>query len=436
MLTLNREWGYKLADSFSVISKSAHPRWLSELLKRVSQAINIGIRLSSIIRGEFSKAREIIIMDFERRMDRLKTLGDAFSAMLSSLSFLLIAITLLSFLMGGEAKFILTLLIYVIAGIYGAFIAYSLKVSVHDRLFNGLPNGSLIVYLIEKYSPPLLVVVSLSAGLTILFSGEPNVLLSLILPGAALAVPTFIARRVVSSISIIDKYAPFLMKDLCETLSLTNVIERSLEVVRVNDYGPLSRHISRLHLRLKSGIDQEVAWRAFMAESGSQLLREVGEVFIEGVKRGAPIKELGRLLYDHLSDRLAMRRRRQQVAGYIKGLVIPITLSVSGILGLMDTLFMTLGLISELTRGIEGMIFTFVDVGDLKIYSLLFLLVVSIGGGLFVHVVERRSFIDAIFYTGLLLSVSGTVYLVVANLAVNLLSGFTQHLFNIPGQLR
>lgn len=431
VLKLNKEWGYELPDCFEIVSKKVRSRWLSDLMKRMGQAIKIGTRLVSVVRGEFSKQREISLIEFERRMDRLKTIGDAFAAIISSLSFLQIALMLTSVLLGGDPHRIVVTVMYGIIVTYVVIIFYAAMIAGEDRYVSEPSRGFSSVKLLERYSPFLLITtVSITATIQLTFNGM-DAITALSIPGAVLMLPTLLTRKVFSSVSKVDRYLPFLMKDLSETMAVTKVASRAVEVIRVNDYGPLSPLLRRLLLRLKVGIDFEVAWSFFIDESKSQLAKEVGEVFSESVRRGVQVRELGRLLHDYLVDRLNMRRKRQQVAGYVKGLIFPITLAISATMGLMGALFSVFDLITQVTQAGGQTAFAFGGFGELRPYTMLFMTVTSAIGGTFIHVVERKSSINLLFHSGALMLLTGVVAFSVSNLIEPFLSSAAGRLLTI-----
>ncbi len=424
-------WSYPVPAALSAAAKTEPRDELGELAEKMSKAVNIGMRASSLVSTEYEKMREHSQINFERAMERVKTMGDVFSTILSSSSFLLISFMIASIVFSGIDPYAVLALVLggVSAGLAG-IVYYVYRVSGGGSLLNPSPYRPLTVYIASRAAAPSLIaalaIVLTAAALLplqharLLLAAVPAALI------AAYALPALKVRRVPA----IDEQLPFFMKSLSETLGSVQLPERVLEILRLNDYGALKRYLERLYLRVKSGVDFFLSLRVMAGESSSGLLYEAVEVFVESLRRGVPAGALGRRLYDYLADRLAMRRRRAQVSSYIRGILLPTSCAVAAILGLMDSLYILLASYSSLAATILPLSPAAPPEAVTRA-SMVMVTVFSLAGSLVLHFAERRSGIHLCLTFGTLLLSSALTFLAVSagtHMILDTMTGYARSL--------
>ncbi len=408
-------WSYPISTALSAAAKADPRDDLRELAEKMSKAVNIGMRVSSLVSTEYEKMREHSQINFERAMDRVKTMGDVFSTILSSSSFLLISFMIASIIFSGMDPYAILALVLggVAAGLAG-IVYYIYRVSGSDSLINPSPYRPLTVYIASRTAKlGFAAAAAASLAATALLPLQLSRLLLAAAPAALLAAYAYPALRL-RKIPAIDEQLPFFMKSLSETLGSVQVPEKVLEIMKLNDYGVLKRHLERLHLRVKSGVDFFLSLRVMAGETCSSLLYEGVEVFVESIRRGVSAGALGKRLYDYLADRLAMRRRRAQVSSYVRGILFPTSCAVSAILGLMDSLYILLASYSSLASTILPLAPT-VPPETVSRASMAMMVMFSAAGSLAIHFAERRSGIHLAFTFGALLLCSALTFLVVSS---------------------
>lgn len=424
---LVRGWSYPIASALSAAAKTAPRGELRELAEKMSKAVNIGMRVSSLVSTEYEKMREHSQINFERAMERVKTMGDVFSTILSSSSFLLISFMIASIIFSGIDPYtILALVLGGVAAGLGGIVYYIYRISGSGSVLNPSPYRPLIIYLASQSAvaglmATLAAVLAASALLPlqaarVMLIAAPTALL------AAYALPAIRLRK----IPAIDEQLPFFMKSLSETLGSVQVPEKVLEIVRLNDYGALKSHLERLYLRVKSGLDFFLSLRVMAGETCSGLLYEAVEVFVESLKRGVSANSLGRRLYDYLADRIAMRRRRQQVSSYIRGILYPTSCAVAAILGLMDSLYILLASYSSLASTVLPLA-PAAPPEAVSRASMAMIVMFSFAGSLALHFAERRSLIHLCITFGALLLASALTFIAVSTGTHTLLESMTSY---------
>lgn len=420
------DWGYSVAESLRHASiRETGP--FKELSEKLSRASNIGLRLSHVVKNEYEKTREYLRTNFERSMDRVKTIGDVQATLMSSSSFLLISLSVMSVVFSGVDS---RMIIYsVAAALFSVVVLLSLyvsRVSGSDSLVS--PPGYREWWL--QVSEPLalaylascLVVLPLIA---ILMDPDIGGWAFLIIGLSGVVLASLLVYRL-RQVQRIDRELPFLMKSLGESLSTLQVVEKAIAALLINDYGELTRHLKRLYLRIKSGISTHVAFRFLISETNSRHVFESCSALVEGIDKGAPMSELGRLLYDYLNDRLSMRRRREQVSSYIKGILIPTSITVSGVMGLMSSLFSLLFMYSSLTSQILPLT-PGITPSEMNVVLLSMILINSAGSGIVIHLAERKSLIHLCLYFCMILAASTAIFLFMKLVSGSLFESLTSY---------
>lgn len=424
---LLRGWSYPLPAALSAAAKTKPRDELGELAEKMSKAVNIGMKVSALVSTEYEKMREHSQINFERAMERVKTMGDVFSTILSSSSFLLISFMIASIVFSGIDPYAVLALVLggVSAGLAG-IVYYVYRVSGGGGLLNPSPYRPLTVYIASRAAVPSLVaaLVAVLAATALLPLPTAKLLLAAV-PAALMAGHALPALKV-RKVPAVDEQLPFFMKSLAETLGSVQIPERVLEVLRLNDYGALKKYLERLYLRVKSGVDFFLSLRFMAGESSSGLLYEAVEVLVESLKRGVPAGGLGRRLYDYLADRLAMRRRRFQVSSYVRGILLPTSCAVAAILGLMDSLYILLASYSSLAATILPLS-PAAPPEAVSRASMAMIVIFSLAGSLVLHFAERRSGIHLCITFGTLLLSSALTFLAVSTGTHTILDAMTSY---------
>ncbi|MEM0444360.1 MAG: type II secretion system F family protein [Nitrososphaerota archaeon] len=411
---LVRGWGYPVSSALSAAAKTAPRGELRELAEKMSKAVNIGMRVPGLVSTEYEKMREHSQINFERAMERVKTMGDVFSTILSSSSFLLISFMIASIIFSGiDPQTILALVLGGVAAGLGGIVYYIYRVSGVGGLLNPSPYRPLTVHLASRAAPisllATLAAVLVSAALLPIEAARVSLAAFSAALLGAYALPAIRVRKVPS----VDEQLPFFMKSMAETLSSVQIPEKVVEILKLNDYGALKRHLDRLYLRVKSGVDFYLSLRVVAGETCSNLFYEAVEVFVEALKRGVPSGSMGKKLYDYLADRIAMRRRRAQVSSYLRGILFPTACAVSAILGLMDSLYLLLSSYSALASTVLPLAPT-IPPEYVSRASMAMVIMHSFAGSLALHFAEKRSRIHLCLTFGQLLLASSLTYLAVS----------------------
>jgi len=155
----------------------------------------------------------------------------------------------------------------------------------------------------------------------------------------------------------------------------------TLEALRVHEFGVLNYNIEMLYRRLKLGTDKVVAWAYFAGESGSQLIYEFCNIFVDVTKLGGDPNMACEIISENFSRILHLRKLREQLSGSLKGMFYGAILALSlTVYAGLQSIKVISGTISSMTNSISeapmakellGSIFISPDTFNLPLVSMI-----------------------------------------------------------------
>ena len=401
---------------------------------KMAQIISVGTSLKDFLRLEFERLKMSLESEYERRINKMKTFVDAYSAMLSAISFISLAMLITSLVFAPRPPQDLMLMaIFLVVSLQTATTLLVNANAPYDRIphqMEGRPAELKRAELLNKTallsSLALLVASLVLASLSYLAEIElgDNLYLFLSLSGVPSFLAGVIGRKCVKEVKRREEYFPIFIKTFGEAASVVGI--SPLEVVRTiiyNDFGTLNKLVKRFYKRLKMGIDKKVAWRFFEAESGSSLIARGIEVYEAATEVGGDPKEVSNRISDFSLLILLLRRKREQIAGYAKGLLIPLHAATVGVFSLLRALLAVFMKLSSLVSPYLNLI-AFVPMSLVDLYLLIVISSLIIGTSLTLYFIDGESPFSLSYYSGVLLLITGAVFLLVSKSASSLLGMF------------
>ena len=102
-------WNYGLHEAVKYVSKEVRDKEIFSFLKRFSDSLTLNMDLRDFTRIEFEKMMTNLVDEFERGLERAKKLIDAYSAILTSSTFLSVSMLLVSSIFGMKTERLLAL---------------------------------------------------------------------------------------------------------------------------------------------------------------------------------------------------------------------------------------------------------------------------------------------------------------------------------------
>jgi len=416
-------WRYSQANACEQIAYKVPNRKLRTFLIRLSQSISAGEQMSDFISREYTNHMIEYVEAGERRLEQLKRLADAYAAVLSSSTFLCVTTLLSSLMLSFEMLLpVIISMIMVISSILFIVTWGIFKSARPDGILAQMklkPRRRILVELLGVVSlmiSPLLALVMLHRFNDLYYS--------IATLGLPLLTSGLIGCRYVNKVKECERYYPTFLRQISSICSAGIPLILGFKDILLVNYGPLNKPIKRLFAKLNLRIEPRIAWSSFEAEVSSELIRRINEIFVDTLHSGGDIEEVADLLESFYSQYIAIRRRRYQIVSYLKGLVVPLHLTMSAVLGVIGAF---LGLLAQYMTLISTVVqFLFVPpLSFIDFYFLLIIITLSLNNTLAIYAGEGDSRFTLLLYMGFFLSSSCVCYSIVRDLVMRFLLSLT-----------
>lgn len=447
--TLMKKWNYTLYKATQTVSTTIKEDTIKKFLQRLSYSLSMGIDLENFMKIEYEKLLETSSAEFDRAIERVKRYIEAYSALLTSATFLSVSMLLTSMIYGVNIEQVLTYSILMIAGTLVTIIFLMARTLPPDPILHNEELRPETLKLLEKINSILLIpCIVASILLFISFSGktysENSILsnlmpipLSLIIGGLPLLIVGRMGKKWVKQVEKIDENYPSFVKSLGDAISVTNSLKESSKILEINDYGALSKLIKRLRRRLEAGFEQNKSLNVLGLESLSNLVLKTIRVIADSILYGARSEVYAKSVYDYVIRHLIDRKKRRQTAGTLRGLVIPLQATLVSVSSLIATLTKILYRFSLLIYDWFP-IMAVVHPTQVSTYFYTIILVVALSSSVALYILEGDSKFTLTYSLGLLLTLSGAIYYFVSlgsDTLFNLFIKFEEEMSGIVGEL-
>lgn len=309
---LGVKWQYGLAKACEMVARDVKAEEFKLLLMKLAQVLRLGEDLSIFLGQELHAVMHGYISGYERSMRSMDMLLEMYSTMMSTSSFLVASMAMLTMISGGgdSSQLVVTVTIAILLGLT-SFVAMAYFLFPKDRIMIKGENAD-VAKIKKMLMMSMGLGVSIGIGLTIL-----NILpmpLVISAAGAPLIIPGILARKLDAKIRKLDDYYPSFARHLGDVYATVGSLGQSLKSVLRSDFGILSRHIEAMANRVMSRIKIEDAFDLFSTDTGSILIASGNDVMANSLVKGANMLEVGSKLSDITTKFLEIRRKRQQSA--------------------------------------------------------------------------------------------------------------------------
>jgi len=345
---LAKTWNLGFVKALEETAKQVKSALLRDFMERFSQMLKTGETYDRFLMMEHEAYVVAYEAEYERQLKSMENLGNAYSAIITSVTFVAITLTLTQALMGSSSP--------------GAFTATSMQLGI--VLVTTLLLSVFILYLVApvdkfiyihpdlrcpkeftklKRLLPLCVTVSVAAAVAVYVipsfpygKNMGTVLLALSIP---LLPVGMLAKRADNAVKSRENAFPTFMRTLGTTAAITCYsTSRTLQLLMVREFGVLSDQVRALHARLSVGVDSTLCWRSVASESGSEFIRIFGGIYEATVSLGGDPGEIGKMISRNMIRRLVLRAKRIQVAGGIRAMIFPLHVIECALLSFMTAL--------------------------------------------------------------------------------------------------
>lgn len=341
---LARTWHLGFVNALEEVARNSKSPLLKDFLERFSQMLKTGEMYDKFLMMEHEAYVVAYEAQYERNLKNVENLGNAYSAIVTSVTFIAITLTLTQALMGGGAGFESTSttlgLALVATLIMSVFVLYIVSpVDGFIYINKDLRRPKEFTRLKRLFPMSVLASVVLTAVLLFFPPTQPSLgwaLLGLSLPLLPIGI---IAKRADTEVRAKENAFPTFIRTLGTTAGITGYsTARALKLLLVRDFGILSTQVRALHSRLAIGVDSKLCWRNLASECGSEMIRIFGGIYEATVSLGGDPGEIGKMISRNMLRRLVLRAKRIQVAGGIRAMIFPMHIIECALLSFMTTL--------------------------------------------------------------------------------------------------
>ncbi len=342
---LATSWHLGFVNALEEVGKRVKSTLLRQFLERFSQMLKTGELHEKFLMIEHESYTVAYEAQYERELKSMENLGNAYSAIITSVTFVAITLTLTQALIGSTgsspnavswqlglalvATLLLSVLVLHLVSPVDKFIYVNTDFRI-PREFRRL----------RKFLP-ISIVVGIVTGALLLYLSPKGPTVGWILVGiSAPLIPVgIIAKRADTAIKARENAFPTFIRTLGTTAGLTGYsTARTIKLLLVRDFGVLSIPVRALHARLSIGVDSGLCWKSLASECGSEIIRIFSGIYDATVSLGGDPGEIGKMISRNMIRRLVLRAKRIQVANGIRSMIYPLHAIECALLCFMTTL--------------------------------------------------------------------------------------------------
>jgi flagellar protein FlaJ len=335
-------WNQSLDDACRRRAKKVPSQTVSDFLDRLAYTLGAGQSLEDYLVSEQEQIIQNYSTVYEGTMDNLEVMKDLYLSMILSMTFALVFAVVLPVLTGTDPTMTVSAVIVMYIFVQSGFYLAIRSMAPYDPVW----------YHPEEYPSPIdprtdramyvglaLTAVLLFISVGGMFGISPITLnhlvffmdsvplpLYAVVPVTPLLIPGLVYRAEEQKIKGRDEEFPSFIRALGATegakQSTTSMV---LKTLRNKDFGPLTENVDDLYRRLNMRLEPAAAWRHFTADCRSYLIQTYSEMYLIGREMGGSPKMLGELIGENMAEVQQLRKKRQQAATTLIGLLYGIT---------------------------------------------------------------------------------------------------------------
>lgn len=310
---LVKEYGYDFPRAMMIVSKDAEKiKYLKDFMERYAAAVKVGEDIERFMEVELRNSMNTFEYIYSRVMDSVRVLLGVYTAVMTSVIFVISNLLVLSIIFGGDLT-----IIYV--SFIGSFIAL---IAVLITLRIGLPKDFLVIAGKARRKvlevPFMAVLAGVAASLWIFimylfYVINIDAYLLIAVVGLLLLAPGYLIRKIENHVRLVDEDFPVFIRMYGNNLSIIPSPLKAIEPLTSVVFGRIASAVRRLHTLLANNISFSVAIKEFAKSSASELVRRSSEIISDTLKFGGNTYKVGLILSDLSLMINRIRRRRFQV---------------------------------------------------------------------------------------------------------------------------
>jgi flagellar protein FlaJ len=402
---LGLRWQYGVATAAGVIASQMQNEEFKLFLMKLEQVIRLGDSLRDFMKNEMAAIVNAYAAAYERSMESLKLLLGMFSTLMSTASFMIAAMMVMSMIGGGDNQTIVVVAFAVISGL-GAFALMMYMIFPKDKLMN--ESGDHLKQFKKIFFP--CIGGAGAVGVALIFvPGVPNeIIVSAV--GGPLILPGLVAKRIEGRIKKLDESYPSFIRHLTEIYTTVGSLGQALKTVMKSDFGGLSVHARAMLNRVLNRVTMEEAFDLFSVDTGNALITASNKIVSVSMVKGANMVEVGETLAQLTSRFNDLRKKRQQVSKAFESTVLILHLLTVAVMSFMKGVFQFFSdIFSQVDASFGANVIQPIPPDTMNIVLPAVILALSAINGMVIKVSQGGMFKTMWFNIGLLLLLGGVV---------------------------
>ncbi len=326
---LTKRAGFEYSRAYQMVARKTKATTMRSLLLRFAGAISSGYPEQEFLKEEAKVNREQYINSYYRSLETVTKWGDAYAALLVSVS-LVVVVSMISTMLSDLSDTFVIVLAFTMFSVTGMGVFIIYRTSPYEiktyKYKYGPKTRQLAVKFFYYFVPAgacLALIIAFAWGLGPAF----------LLLGFALLPSGFMAWRDDQQLDKIDQETSTFIRSLGNvSASLGSTVANALRKLDKASMGTLEPYIERLQIRLSSNISPDKCWDAFRDECGAELMNRTTRIFADGVALGGSPEIVGALAAEYSMDAALMRSRRNVSAAPFAFLTIPLHFAMTGLM--------------------------------------------------------------------------------------------------------
>ena len=326
--------GLEYSEAFRLVADRAGASRVKSLLLRFAAALGSGESEQEFIEEETRLEGHRYRDEYERSVENLRKWSDAYSAILVSVS-LIMVVSLVSTLLGSlDANFVILMAftLFCVTSI-GVFLIY--KVAPFEDFTYDSSDGRPPDRKRSRYC--LYIGIPLGIILAVILGSQFEVItgaaVGFLVFGIAIFPAGYYAWKDDSTVANIDSEIQVFIRSVGGIAGATgSTLTESIRRFDARSLRYLEPYINRLHTRLAASLPTANCWERFRAETGSELVNRSTVMLVDGSERGGRADRVGEIAGDYSLQISQLRAARNLAASTFSYLSFPMHATVVFIL--------------------------------------------------------------------------------------------------------
>lgn len=315
-------WHIPLGNSFKIEARYSPSEIFADFLDRFASALEAGTPTEQFLRVEQQNVMSDYVSNYKNALYQVDVIKEMFISIVIGLVFMLAFAILIPYLTCIEPEGLITgsVMFFILVEI---LLVYYLKsIMPQDELIfekrMDIENKNLMF--------PYMAYACAAAVFMPILAFTLNKFMPIQIV-AALAVTPFLypanyINKIEKEIKRMDLFFSEFIISYGHTIHARGgAVKSSLKSLTFHDFGPLTAPIRNVYERMKLRADSERPWHMFYIETGSRLIANFMEVFIETLQLGGKPKDTCELINDNFLKMIEVRKQRYNTSGTFRGIL-------------------------------------------------------------------------------------------------------------------